>query len=183
MKDKPHVYLRVGPDGSEHTSFILDLATECGMKLFTKRTRTPMKMFNRESTKFEDTIGRCKEKKMVAFIDTPVKKMCFIKNLKHLEHVPSCIGHVDTWIFSVSDKGMQSSVEADAEDILVHLFGKDELESHQSVLHLHNLEIQHVLPNGKVRILACGGKKLEDAIVLSHKECTDRMVVALNSSV
>ena len=86
MRDNAHVYVRVGPDGSGHTSFILDLATECGMKLFTKRTRTPMKMFNRRSTKFEDTIGRCKEKKMVAFIDTPVKKMCFIQNLKHLEH-------------------------------------------------------------------------------------------------
>ena len=72
---------------------------------------------------------------------------------------------------------MKSSGEADAENILVHLFGKDELESRQSVMYNLITEIQHVLPNGKVRILACGGKKLEDAIVLSHKECTDRMVV------
>jgi hypothetical protein len=49
------------------------------MKLFTKRTRTPFKLLNRQTTKFEKMIADCTEKKMVAFDNTPVKKMRYAK--------------------------------------------------------------------------------------------------------
>ena len=72
------------------------------MKLFTKRTRTPYKLLNRQTTKFEKMIADCTEKKMVAFDNTPVKtmryanttvkNMCFIKNLKSLDHEPKSTG-------------------------------------------------------------------------------------------
>ena len=160
------------------------------MKLFTKRTRTPFKLLNRHTTKFEKMIADCTEKKMVAFDNTPVKKMryanttvknmCFIKNLKFLDHEPKCDNRksVDTWIFSVNDTGMKLSGNDDAEDILVHLFGKDDLESRRSTLYNLVTEIHNMLPDGTVRVLACGGKKLEDPIVLSYEECIERVVLA-----
>jgi hypothetical protein len=184
-----HVYIRVGPSGSGHTRFIRDIATKCDMKLFTKRTRTPFKLLNRQTTKFEKMIADCTEKKMVAFDNTPVKKMryanttlnnmCFVKNLKMLDFEPKCDRRtsVDTWVFSVNDKGMKLSGNDDAEDILVHLFGKDDLESRRDILYNLVTEIHYMLPNGTVRILASGGKKLEAAIVLSYDECIERVVL------
>ena len=183
------IYIRVGPSGSGHTRFIEDLATKCDMKLFTKRTRTPFKLFNRQTTKFEKMIADCKEKKMVAFdntlvknmryANTTVKNMCFIKNLKFLDMEPKCDNRrrVDTWVFSVNDKGMKSSGEDDAEDILVHLFGKYELEYRRKDVYNLVTEIHHMRPTGTVRILASGGKKLEAAIVLSYDECIERVVL------
>jgi hypothetical protein len=182
------LYIRVGPNGSGHTRFIRDLATKCDMKLFTKRTRTPYKLLNRQTTKFEKMIADCTEKKMVAFDNTPVKSwryanttvknMCFVKNLKSLDHEPKCDRRtsVDTWVFSINDTGMKSSGEDDAEDILVHLFGKDGLEGYRGTLYYLVTEIHKMLPDGTVRVLACGGKKLQDAIVLSYDECIERVV-------
>ena len=126
---------------------------------------------------------------MVAFDNTPVKKMryanttvnnmCFFKNLKMLDFEPKCDRRtsVDTWVFSVNDKGMKLSGNDDAEDILVHLFGKDDLESRRDILYNLVTEIHYMLPNGTVRILASGGKKLEAAIVLSYDECIERVVL------
>jgi len=182
------IYIRIGPSGSGHTRFIRDLAMKCDMKLFTKRTRTPYKLLNRQTTKFEKMIAQCTEKKMVAFDNTPVKKMgyanttvknmCFIKNLKSLDHEPKCDRRtrVDTWVFSVNDEGMKLSGNDDSEDILVHLFGKDDLESRRGTLYNLVTEIHRMLPDGTVRILACGGKKLQDIIVLSYDECIERAV-------
>jgi hypothetical protein len=133
-------------------------------------------------------IAQCTEKKMVAFDNTPVKKMgyanttvknmCFIKNLKSLDHEPKCDRRtrVDTWVFSVNDEGMKLSGNDDAEDILVHLFGKDDLEFRRGTLYNLVTEIHRMLPDGTVRILACGGKKLQDTIVLSYDECIERAV-------
>ena len=179
MQNPVHIYIRVGPSGSGHTRFIQDLATKCDMKLFTKRTRTPFKLLNRQPTKFEKMIAHCKEKKMVAFDNTPVKNMCFIKNLKSLNFEPKWDrrARVDTWVFSVNDKGMKSSGEDDAEDILVHLFGKYELEYRREDVYNRVTEIHKILPDGTVHVLACGGKKLEAAIVLSYDECIERVVL------
>jgi len=184
MQNPVHIYIRVGPSGSGHTRFIQDLATKCDMKLFTKRTRTPFKLLNRQPTKFEKMIAHCKEKKMVAFDNTPVKNMCFIKNLKSLNFEPKWDrrARVDTWVFSVNDKGMKSSGENDAEDILVHLFGKDELESRRGTLYNLITEIHHMLSDGTVRVLACSGKKLEDAVVLSYEKCIERVVAEHSAS-
>ena len=132
---------------------------------------------------------------MVAFDNTPVKKMryanttvknmCFIKNLKMLDFEPKCNNRksVDTWVFSINDKEMKLSGEDDAEDILLHLFGKDDLgdgwESRRGTLYNLVTEIHHMLPDGTVRVLASGGKKLQDAIVLSYDECIERVVEPL----
>jgi hypothetical protein len=165
------------------------------MKLFAKRTRTPFKLLNRQTTKFEKNIAHCKEKKMVAFDNMPVKKvryanttvknMCFIKNLKMLDFEPKCKlnnRNVDAWVFSINDEGMKSSGEDDAEDILVHLFGEYDLESSRSTLY-NNLvtEIHHMLPDGTVRVLASDRNKLKDAIVLSYDECIQRVVGEVHS--
>ena len=179
MEAYPHFYLRVGPCGSGSTRFIRDLATKCDMTLFTKHSRTPIKMFHRQPTKFEDTVGRFEGKKMVAFDDTPVKNMCSCRTFKHLDrYLLTCnsLKGINTWVFSVNDKGTKSSGELDAEDILVHVFGKEGLEGRLTIMYNKITEIHHMLPDGNVRILACGGKKLEDTIVLSYAECIERVV-------
>ena len=71
---------------------------------------------------------------------------------------------------------MKWSGELDAEDILVHVFGKEGLEGRLTIMYNKITEIHHMLPDGNVRMLACGGKKLEDTIVLSYAECIERVV-------
>ena len=70
---------------------------------------------------------------------------------------------------------MKSCGEVSAQDILDHAFGKD--TGHVPRLYHWISEIHHMLPDGTVRILACGGKGLEDPIVLSENQCREREAV------
>jgi hypothetical protein len=170
----PRVYLRVGPSGSGHTSFIQNLAQTRDLKLFTKRTRTPRKMFHHGSTKFEHTIYRYEGKKMVAFDNFRANHMCCPRQFKFL----TC-RDIDTWVFSVNDKGMESCGEVDADDVLAHAFIEDlragvGLVARRINMYQYITDIHHMLPDGTVRILACDGKKLDEAIVLTADACMAR---------
>jgi hypothetical protein len=178
---KPAVYLRVGPDGS-HAQFIQDVSEKCKLKLFNRRCRTPRSMFHGRSTKinenYKKTIGRCKEPKMVAFNNISVKHMCTSWPFKCLDGwMQHELQNIDTWIFSVNDKGMKSCGEIDAQDILLHVFGSDDLKGRISMLYQNITEIHHMLPDGTVRILSCDSNKLQDAIVLTYSECMERVRV------
>jgi hypothetical protein len=83
--------------------------------------------------------------------------------------------NMDTIVFSVNDKGLKSTGEVDADDVITHAFGEDN-GHHRHMLYRMITEIHHMLPDGTVRILACGGKKLQDAIVLTPDECMAREI-------
>jgi hypothetical protein len=174
------VYLRVGLNGSGHTRFIQDLGKMCGLKCFNKKIRTPLKTFHRRSTQFEKAIGLYEGEKMVAFDNTPAKQMCNLRTFKNLNGgcltCDSIRNGIDTWVFSVNQSGMKSSGDIDIDDILVHVFGKDELQGRRNIFYRNITEVHHMLADGTVRVLACDGKKLEDAIVLSYNECIKRVV-------
>jgi hypothetical protein len=174
------VYLRVGLNGSGHTRFIQDLGKMCGLKCFNKKSRTPLKTFHRRSTQFEKAIGLYEGEKMVAFDNTSAKQMCNLRTFKNLNGgcltCDSIRNGIDTWVFSVNQSGMKSSGDIDIDDILVHVFGKDELQGRRNIFFRNVTEVHHMLADGTVRVLACDGKKLEDAIVLSYNECIKRVV-------
>jgi hypothetical protein len=185
MEDEPHphVYLRVGPGGSGHTRFIHDLATCLDNELFLGfpgpgfirgANVTPKNVFNGMSVRFCNRVRRYKGLKMVAFDDIQPKDMCKPSPIVYLFSSASELGKVNTWVFSVDDTGMKSCGEVTADDILRHVFPGGAFEAHSCMLYRNIKEIHHMLPDGTVRVLACDGKKLEDATVLSYTECIER---------
>ena len=110
---------------------------------------------------------------MVAFDNFPAKQMCspspIVYGFKNWSNLPK---NMDTVVFSMNDKGMKSCGEVDADDVIAHAFGVD--NGHWHMLYRMITEIHHMLPDGTVRILACGGKKLEEAIVLTSDACMAR---------
>jgi hypothetical protein len=175
MEDEPHphVYLRVGPGGSGHTRFIHDLATCLDNELFTGLHVTPKKVFNGMSVQFCSRVRRYNGPKLVAFDDIQPKDMCKPTPIVYWFRFPR-LGTVNTWVFSVDDTGMKSCGEVTADDILRHVFPGGAFEAHSCMLYRNIKEIHHMLPDGTVRVLACDGKKLEDATVLSYTECIER---------
>ena len=176
----PKIYLRVGPTGSGHTSFIKNVARTCELKLFSKRTMTPMKIFHARFSHMFHNFIHSKGKKMVAFDNTQAKHMCTPRPFKFFGN--RTYGDIDTWIFSINDNGMKKCGEIDANDVLAHAFSEDlrtgdGLMARRIDMYLYITEIHHMLPDGSVRILASGGKKLQDPIVLSALECIERVCV------
>jgi hypothetical protein len=170
----PRVYLRVGPDGSGHTRFITHLSETFNLQLFTKHSITPTKFCKGPgSTQFCAKVNRCNQPKMVAFDNFQAKHMCspspIVYGFKNWSNLPK---NMDMVVFSMNDKGMKSCGEVDADDVITHAFGKD--NGHWHMLYRMITEIHHMLPDGTVRILACGGKKLEEAIVLTSDACMAR---------
>ena len=166
------MYLRVGASGSGHTRFIQDLSKTCDLKLFTKHTVTANKWFRGPCQKFSTMVRRCKEKKMVAFDNMQQKDMCRASPIVYLNGDDK----IDTYVFSVNDRGMKSCGAVDADDVLRHAFGEGGFDGHSHMLYRKISEIHHMLPDGTVRILACGGAKLADPIVLTRLECMEREV-------
>jgi hypothetical protein len=172
-KRTPHVYLRVGPSGSGHTRFIQELSNTRNLQLFMKHTVTPTKFRSGVgSTRFCEMVDRCKEPNMIAFDDFKASGMCRPHPIVYARW-PT---RTDTIVFSMNDKGMKSCGEVDADDVLRHAFPKGAFEAHSWMLYRMITEIHHMQADGKVRILACGGKKLEDAIVLTPEECIAREI-------
>ncbi|KAJ1463625.1 hypothetical protein T484DRAFT_1758689 [Baffinella frigidus] len=135
---------------------------------------TPKKVFYGRSIQFCNMISRYNGQKMVAFDNIQPKDMC--KTSPFVKWFPyPCIGTVNTWVFSVNDKGMKSCGEVTADNILRHVFSDGAFETHSGMLYRNIKEIHHMLPDGTVRVLACDGKKLEDAIVLTYDECIKRV--------
>jgi hypothetical protein len=168
---KPRVYLRVGPSGSGHTRFIKELAETCKLKLFMKHRITPKKFcYGPGSTQFCDKVDSCKQSNMIAFDGFHAKHMCRPSPIVYAQWPKK----TDTIVFSMNDKGMKSCGEIDADDVIAHAFGVD--NGHWHMLYRMITEIHHMLPDGTVRILACGGKQLEEAIVLTPKECMAREI-------
>ncbi|KAJ1465365.1 hypothetical protein T484DRAFT_1757473 [Baffinella frigidus] len=111
---------------------------------------------------------------MVAFDNIQLKDMCKPSPIVYLFHPSSHFRNIDTWVFSVNDKGMKSCGEVDADDVMRHVFPGGAFEAHSLMLYRNITEIHHMLPDGTVRILACGGKKLDSAIVLTPHACMER---------
>jgi len=165
----PPVYLRVGPSGSGHTRFIHDMCNECNQDLLSRHNMTPKKFIN--------GMPRCrgsKKRTMVAFDDIRPKDMCKASRVVYLFHPSSPCKTVDTWVFSVREDGMNSCGEVDADDVMRYVFPGGDFEAHRDMLYRNITEVHHMLADGTVRVLACGGKKLEDAVVLSYHECIER---------
>jgi hypothetical protein len=170
------VYLRVGPTGSGHTKFIHDLSKVCNLQLFMKHTITPRKFYRGMGCrKFCKMVDKFKLPKMVAFDNFKTKDMCshfaVIHNFTTWKHLPK---KMDMIVFSVNDKGLKSNGAVDADDVITHVFGED--NGYNSELLKAITEIHHMLPDGTVRILAIGGEKLENALVLTADECMAREV-------
>ena len=72
--------------------------------------------------------------------------------------------------------------EFDADDVMRHVFPGGDFEAHSYMLYKNITEIHHMLADGTVRVLSCDGKKLEEAIVLSYKECIERVVAIQKSN-
>jgi hypothetical protein len=179
----PRVYLRVGPDGSGHTRFIKHLSETYDLQLFMKHTITPKKFcYGPGNQQFYEKVKRCEQPKMVAFDNFRVKDMCkpspIVYGFKKYNSLPK---HMDMVVFSMNDKGMNSCGEVDADDVLRHVFPKGAFEAHSWMLYRMIAEIHHMLPDGTVRILAVGGKKLDEAIVLTPDACMARETVRMNS--
>jgi hypothetical protein len=136
-----------------------------------------MKMFQRQPTKFEKNMCNYKGKKMVAFDNIQAKQMCTSWYFKRLDGFleGNSLKGVDTWVFSVNDKEMKSCGEVDAEEILIHAFGSEDVKYRRFMLYKNITEIHHMMSDGTVRILSCDGKKLDEAIVLTHEECIERV--------
>jgi hypothetical protein len=172
----PKIYLRVGPGGSGHTNFIEDLAKACDLELFTHRGMTPRKFcYGPGSARFNTKLQRCKKKKMLAFDNCRSKDMCSEVPIVLSFHWDGMSHILDTIVLSVNDKGMKSSGEVDADEVLRHAFPYGDVEHCR--LYPKITEIHHMLPDGTVRILASAGKKLQDPIVLSALECIERVRV------
>jgi hypothetical protein len=172
----PRVYLRVGGNGSGHTSFIKHVSKTCDLQLFTKPTMTAFKIFHGRSSQFLAQIHRYKEKKMLAFDNIRPTQMCQASCMlrlrgSHDDHMKN----IDTYVFSINDTGMKSCGEVTADDVLTHAFGTDGLKAHRHVLYNVMTEIHHMLPDGTVRVLACAGEKLVDPLVLTQDECNARV--------
>ena len=166
----PPVYLRVGPGGSGHSRFIHDVCDACDQDLLW-HNMTPKKFINGmpRRTRYR----RSKKRTMVAFDDIRPKDMCKASRIVYLFHPSSPCKTVDTWVFSFSDVGMNSCGEVDADDVMRHVFPGEQFEAHRDMLYRNITEVHHMLADGTVRVLACGGK-LEDAVVLSYRECIKR---------
>jgi hypothetical protein len=182
---RPSVYLRVGPSGSGHTQFINGAVMMCGFKLFPAGSGTPLKMFHRNPGKFEEDVGKCKVKKMVAFDNIHLNHG--IKSFKSLNGIGltyTNLNGVDTMCFSVMSSklsNMKEDNEADAGDVLDFVFGCRELESRHHTMYENVTEIHHLLGNGTVRVLACDKKKLTGTVVVSHEECLDRILTQMEN--
>jgi len=132
---------------------------------------TPKKFFN--------GVPLCrglKQRTMVAFDDTQPKDMCKASPIVYLPHPSSNCETVDTWVFSVRDDWMRPCGEVDADDVMRYVFPGGAFEAHSCMLYQNITEVHHMLANGTVRVLAYGGKKLEEAVVLSYDECIKRAV-------
>jgi len=116
---------------------------------------------------------------MVAFDGIQPPDMCTASPIVYLFHPSSNCGTVDTWVFSARDDGMRSRRgpgEDDADDVMRYVFPGGAFEAHRRTLYRNITEVHHMLADGTVRVLACGGKKLEAAVVLSYDECVTRAV-------
>jgi hypothetical protein len=136
---------------------------------------TPKKVFYGRSIKFCNMVCRYRGQKMVAFDNIQPKDMCKPSPIVYWFKPASDLGKVNTWVFSVNDKGMKAGGEVTADDILKHVFPDGSFEAHSWMLYRNIKEIHHMLPDGTVCILACDGKKLENAIVLTYDECIERI--------
>ncbi|KAJ1463804.1 hypothetical protein T484DRAFT_1758561 [Baffinella frigidus] len=139
----PHVYVRVGPGGSGHTRFIHDLSMCRNNELFTKLNATPKKVFHGMASQFSNRIRRYNGPKMVAFDDIQPKDMCKPSYIVYWFRFFR-LGPVNTWVFSVGDKGMQSCGEVTADDILRHVFPGGAFEAHSCMLYRNIKEIHHI---------------------------------------
>ena len=175
----PRVYLRVGPNAPEHTTFIEHLGIQNDLQIFSKNNVSPLKFCHHGTTcvRFKDKFSKYKMPKMLAFDNFRAKDMCSPSQIVYYFHWDLSRHYADTIVFSVNDKGMKSCGEVDADDVLRHVFPNGKFEAHSWMLYRNITEIHHMLPDGTVRILACGGKKLEDPIVLTEMECLERETI------
>lgn len=179
----PLVYLRIGPGGCGHSRFIHDLSCKTNQELHMRHSVTPKKFFGGTARGFCSMIRRCKGQNMVAFDDIQKKEMCKASRIVYMLHpaTGSPCRNVDTLVLDFNDAGMRSCGEVDADDVMRHIFPDGAFEAHRSMLYKNITEIHQLLVDGTVRVLACGGKKLENVIVLSYEECIQR-VVAVHSA-
>ena len=169
-----NVYLRVGPTSPGHGNFIRYMAKACNLQLFCKNGMTPKKIcYGPGSSCFNNKALKCKNPKMLAFEDCRSKDMCDVAPIQYNFHWNGLINDFKTAVFSINDTGMNLCAEI---DLLRHAF-PNEFDEKKTMLYSKILEINHMLPNGTVRILACGGKKLEDPIVVTETECLERILV------
>jgi len=184
MVEYPLVYLRVGPGGCGHSRFIHDLSCESNQELHMRHNVTPKKFFGGAANQFRSMVRRCREQNMVAFDDIRKKDMCKASSIVYMLHpgFGTPCKNVDTVVLDFLDTGMRSCGEVDADDVMRHVFPGGDFEAHSYMLYQNITEVHHMLADGTVRVLACDGKKLEDAIVLSYKECIERVVKIHNSN-
>ena len=172
-----NVYLRVGPTSPGHGNFIRYMAKACNLQLFCKKGLTPKKICHGPgSSRFNNKALNCKFPKMLAFDNCHAKEMCSVAPIEYNFHWNGFVNNFKTVVFSINDTGMKSCAEIDADDLLRHAF-PNECDEKKTMLYSKILEIHHMLPDGTVRILACGGKKLEDPIVVTETECLERILV------
>ena len=168
-------YIRVGPSGAGHTDFIQHLSNTCNLRLFSKQGMTPKKYcYGPGGDRFCSQILKCKQPKMLAFNDCRAKDMCRPSPIVYNFGSSNLHQDLHTVVFSVNDKGMKSCGEVDADDILKHAFPNGAFEAHSHMLYQNIFEIHHMLTDGTVRIMACGGKKLQDPLMLTKNECLAR---------
>ena len=165
------MYLRVGAVGSGHSRFIYDVAKTRNLTVFSKSSAKTFSGLSQKES--EMVLGRkrrdstaCARKAMVAFDGIKQKNMCRAGFILFLQ----ADAEIDTYVFSVYDQGMKKG-EVDADDVLRQAFGKVDFELYRKITEIH-----HMLSDGTIRILACGGAKLADPIVLTYDECLAREV-------
>ena len=172
-----NVYLRVGPSSPGHGNFIRYMAKACNLQLFCKNGMTPKKFcYGPGSARFNNKALKCKKPKMLAFDDCRAKDMCAVAPIEYNFHWNGLINDFKTVVFSINDTALKSCADIDADDLLRYAF-PDECNEKRTLLYNKILEIHHMLPDGKVRILASGGKKLEDPIEVTETECLERILV------
>jgi hypothetical protein len=115
-----------------------------------------------------------REKTMVAFDGIQPQDMCKAFPIVYLFNPSSNCGTIGTWVFSVRDNGMHPRRGVDADDVMSYVFPGGAFEAHSDMLYRNITEVHHMLADGTVRVLACGGGKLEDAVVLSYDESIER---------
>ena len=168
------IFLRVGPS-APHTDFVEHIAMTHNLQLFANVNMTPRKFcYGPGSARFNAKVLKCKKPKILAFDSFHAKDMCDPAPIKYNFHWNGEIQDLHTVVFTVNDKGMKSGAEVDADDVLRHVFQNGDFEHHRCMLYRNISEIHHMLSDGTVKILACGGKKLEDPIVLTEKQCLER---------
>ena len=138
---------------------------------------TPKKIcYGPGSSRFNNTSLKCNYPKMLAFDNCHAKEMCSAAPIEYNFHWNGLVNEFHTVVFSINDSGMKPCAEIDADDLLRHAFPK-QFDEKKIMLYSKILEIHHMLSDGTVRILAYGGKKLEDPIVVTETECLERILV------